>query len=908
MKFRSFRFPSTLAGFLFLACAGAQEVRRAEPVTPAPAATPAPEVRRGFDIDPAEVQNPAWMQRVRPAAPVEPQPFQTPPPVPPAAPPSPAVEIPAASSPTASPVQSTPPAERPYRPPGFDPPAMRSDAEQPRTAPAARPQAANTAPASPPEAEAGTEQLAPSETEALRAPRRMQTEKDFGDAFYARKMFDLAIPEYEKFLAGRPGSEERPAALFRLAESHRMLGNSPMAKQAYERLLREVRSGEFAGAAAYRLGSINLDEKLPGVAAGNFEIARREATDPAIRLSSLFFAARAYELAGQNRTALKLYEDVLKEEKTDPRYRDATLAALARINEALERNAAAAGFYQQLAAATENPKLRTESLIKAANLLVKESKFKEARGILERIVESPDSGEWAGAARFALLELDYAAGENERVAGLKPDDLASIPEASRPRALLLTANANRQLGRFPEALRIYDAISAANPQSDAAREARFHRLVCLFRMNDPSLMNSLNEFLLEAKDASEIAQARLLKAETQFAAGQYAEAAVTYGSLVPGSLPDALRADAAYKHAWSLARTGRAQESVVAYSDFIERFPRDERIPKALVARGMAHAEAGASDAAFRDFDRVIQSHPDSKERELAMLQKGLVHGSKREYDQMRADFEALVKAYPESTARAQAEFWIGYAKFEQKDYEGSLPHFETARKLDAQTYGDRANLRLMLANYYLERPEETAAVIESREMKNVPAEVYQWLAAKFLDSGNQPRAEKYLRIILEGGAGGTPTPDLYLQLAKNQIAQGRPSDAIEPVNKFLEATRQPAPRAQGLLVLAEARAAAGDFEAAEKSISDAQLLQPEGRINAESRLLLAELLEKRGNFAEAGKAFMTVAVLYDDEAITPRALYAAAKAFDRGSNPSEAARAREELAAKYPSFKPPEN
>jgi tetratricopeptide (TPR) repeat protein len=733
----------------------------------------------------------------------------------------------------------------------------------------------------------------------------MKTEKDFGDAFYARKMYDLAIPEYEKFLASTPVSAERPAALFRLAESYRILGNIPAAKAAYERLLREVRTGEFAAAAAYRLGSMNLDENQPELAAGNFEISRREATDPAIRLSSLFFAARSYELAGQNRTSLKLYEDVLKEETADDRYRDATLAALARINEKLDRIPQAISYYQKLGEVSKNPDLRTESTIKAANLLIQEKKFDQARDFLKRIVENPEAGEWAAAARFALLELDYAAGAFDRIAALKPAEIRAMPAASRVRAELLVAHANRQLGRFAEALRMYDALVASHPESDLAREARFHRLVCLFRMNDPGLMDALNAFLLEAKDPSEIAQARLLKAETEFAAGQYAEAAETYGSLASASLTDELRADAAYKHAWCLAKTGRAQEAVVAYSDFMVRFPKDKRIPQALVARGMAHAEAGALDAAIRDFDHVVQAFLESREREVAMLQRGLVRGSQRDYAQMRRDFEDFIAAFPDSPARAQAEFWIGYAKFENKDYEGCLAHFETARKLDPETYAERANLRLMLANYYLERPEATAEVIEKQGMKNVPAEVYQWLAAKFLEKGNQPQAEKYLRLVLEGAAPGVPKPELYLQLARNQLAQGKPEGAFEPIKKYLEATREPAARAQGLLVLAEAQAGKGDFEAAEKTIAEAQLLQPEGRINAESRLLFASLQERRGNFEEAAKAYMTVALLYDDEDITPRALDAAAKAFDRSSNPSEAARARQELVAKYPNYKP---
>jgi tetratricopeptide (TPR) repeat protein len=541
-------------------------------------------------------------------------------------------------------------------------------------------------------------------------------------------------------------------------------------------------------------------------------------------------------------------------------------------------------------------------LLKAANLLLLAKKPEEARKLLANLAETSEVPEVAAAARFGLLELDYQSGDYSQIAGLTDAQIEALPSELWGRAYLLAANAHREREEYPEALRIYDRIVRDYAGSPAEAEAQFNRLVCLFRMDDPTLLPSLNRFLLEARDPKEIAQARMLKAETHFQAGDFADAAATYGALMSSSLPPALLADAAYKHAWCLAKIGQHNQATIAYSEFLTRFPEDPQVPAALLGRALAHQSAGAPDAALRDFDQVLSAHPQSPEREVALLQRGLLYGAQRNYAKMREDFEKLLTDFPETKARAQAEFWIGYAFFEEKDYEKSLAHFDQARQLDPEAYGPRANLRLLLANYYLERPSETAKVIEENELPNVPAEVYQWLAAKFLEIGDQPAAEKYLRIILSGKAGNAPTPELYLQLGQNQLLQNKYEEALAPISQYLELVKDPPSRARAMLARAEAEIGLKRYEDAEKSIGDALLLQPEGRINAESRLLSARLQEAKGQPAEAARIYMTVAVLYDDETITPKALRAAQAAYRKSGDAAGERKAAEELKLRYPS------
>lgn len=902
-------------------------VRRAEPVN-----TP-PQQDWQMPTDPNQVENPAWMERVRPALPAQSaEPATTPLPRPDSMVTPEPIRRPAEAAPRstpyrppsapprdfeplapAQPLQQTPPREVRSALPVATPEPLATPAptatpvsSPPPTAAASPDPATPVVETAPPDRTAPVDspssiRIAPTADAALERPRQIQTPKDYADALYARKMYDIAVPEYELFLRDAPPGPDRIAAWFRLAESQRHLNRLAEARRAYEALLQETRRGEFAGAAAYRLGSILLDEKLFAGAAANFELAAKEAQDPAVRLSALFFAARSHEQLGDNRRAFLAFEEVRKTAGPDSRYEEYSLSAMARLAAEMKRNAAAIKLYQELAATTTNPDLRTEAELRTAQLLIDEDRTEEARALLTALSERGDAPGATAVARFGLLELDFAAKNHERVAATPLEEIAGFEESTRPRALLLIAHANRLTEKFGSALALYDRILQEYPNSPAAREAKFHRLVCLFRQNDPTLLDSLNRFLLEARDATEIDQARLLKAETHFQAQQWQEAAEAYGALSRSRLPDNLLADAVFKHAWCLSQIGSARESVVAYSNFIERFPNHELVYQALVARGMAHLQNGAHDAALRDFDRVLQSESKPGEREMALLQRALSFGSRQDYQRMRADFEQLVAEFPDSGARAQAEFWIGYAKFEGQDYEGSLPHLREARERDPENYESRATLRIMLANYYLERPEETAREIEQHELNNVPSEVYQWLAAKSLESGNPERAEHFLSILLDGRAGDAASPEIFLQLAQSRIQQGKFDEAKEPANRYLELVREPASRARGLMAQAEAWLGARQFDEAARLAEDAQVLQPEGRINAEARILAGRIHAARGDHAEAARAFMTVAVLYDDETLSPEALRRAVAAYRRSQNSLEADKALEELRRRYP-------
>ncbi|HEY5954052.1 MAG TPA: tetratricopeptide repeat protein, partial [Terrimicrobiaceae bacterium] len=238
--------------------------------------------------------------------------------------------------PSPSPVATPRPKASPNRPQGrilvaptSPPPAPSARTPAPQ---AATPPAATPAPQASPQLGSGDIRLSPSTATGEQAA---EEELNLANTTYSRKMYDYAIQGYEKFLITYPTAKGRDIALFRLAECHRMLGNEEAARAGYERLLQEFREGEFAGAAAYRLGEYLFAEKKYDPALIQFQLAAREAADDEVRLSAKYNIARALERLKRPEEATKYYAEVAAVEKNNPYLQYARLS--------LAENAASAG-------------------------------------------------------------------------------------------------------------------------------------------------------------------------------------------------------------------------------------------------------------------------------------------------------------------------------------------------------------------------------------------------------------------------------------------------------------------------------------------------------------------------------------------------------------------------------------
>src|SRR5437867_2068778 len=141
----------------------------------------------------------------------------------------------------------------------------------------------NAVPEQPPE-------TAPRDTE--RADRR---QIDYANGLFTRKLYDLAIPEYQKYLDDFRGGSGSANAYFSLGECYRNLHRTANARSSFQKVLSDYPESEFAGPAAYALGEMAFTDKDYASARAFFHQSGTKSKAAAVALSAHYFEARCLE-------------------------------------------------------------------------------------------------------------------------------------------------------------------------------------------------------------------------------------------------------------------------------------------------------------------------------------------------------------------------------------------------------------------------------------------------------------------------------------------------------------------------------------------------------------------------------------------------------------------------------------
>lgn len=695
------------------------------------------------------------------------------------------------------------------------------------------------------------------------------------NGFFARKQWSMAALEYEKFLQmTTPGQAHRDQALFRLGECYRFLEDGFSSQRIYQQLLTESAKGAMAAAAAYRLAEYYQSRKEIQKAMEFYAQAANLSSDPGIKNAARYQEGLCHRELGEEKEALALFDQASKEENP---HRDHARMALAETQQKTGNNQEALLTYQALAKDSSGA-MKAEALVKAAMLPQSTLTNGQSKDFFEEAALLPDGGEWSGVATLGLMKLAYEAKDYKLVLQKSTQALTQCNLEGRAQALILSAQAHRQLGEFKEALALYDQVLREYPGTPTANDALFARLLVLQALHEPTLLSQMEEALFATGDPLQRSKIELLKAEVLFQEKKYATAAESYHKIQSSSLSEDLKRDALYKEAWSLRQTGDLQGALTLFSQWMQLASTSPQMPVALIERASLEQQLKNPSAALSDYATVIDHYPQTPERELALQQKALLQGEQRDIKGIRATFQELLQYYPKTKAEAQANFWIGWSYFEEKEYALAIPYLEKASKLDAKSFGERAQLRLLLCHYYLEQVPETFQIAKELPITAIPAEVLQWLGLKAFLKGDFPQADHYLTSLVARGKTELLTADVEAALAQVLLQEGKFQEAEAPALKALDLASDPPTRAEALLRMAALRKALKNFSEAEKLVQEALLLQPEGALNIQARLLQADLFLTEGKRDEAERAYKAVALLTADPKVREEALAKAAK------------------------------
>lgn len=807
------------------------------------------------------------------------------------------------------------PAERVFPQPGDaapDDPLGRALGNQPAPAPGRRvtPTPAGPELKRPDPTTAGADEetirISPGAGGPSASPEAIQIE--LANNFYARKQWPQAAAEYEKFLSLYASSTERQAAMYRLAESYRQMGRIPAATTSYRNLVIESReAGEFAGPAHYRLAVIYYNERDYRSAVPLFQRSAVLAKANDVKLSSLYYAALCLEQLDRRVETRELYERIAEVTGDNP-YRDYARLTLARQAFSDGRKNESLRQFEALARDASKESLRIESHLKAGLLAADLGQIDAATRNLQMVIDWPGTEATPGQrndARVGILRILYRAGKFKEVVEKFAAQSTQFSGDNRAEALLLTANAHRQLDDPAQALAGYDALLKEFPKSAQAGEVAYQRVVTLYTANDPKLEKAADAYLATNPEQEKADKVKLIKAEVLFRKEKYLEAAGAYVTVTESAyIEPKYRAEAAYRVGYCYAQLKQPDRMIEAFSRFLRAYPESPLAAKALAQRGLAYQQMRNFPAALQDFSALLSDFPRSKERELALRQKALLQGQTEDTKGMVETFRILLKDFPQTDSGGLANFWIGRSLFEAKNYKDAVPALIAARK--DNDYKNRAWLLLIMSYFNSDEHEplekECADYMAAKLQPAVPAQVLNYVGSHLFELRQYDRADPFLTAAAESASN--TNADAWLVVARCRLFRKEFPGARGAAEKYLS-TRpdRAAARAQGLLALGEALVGERNFVEAQKNADAALALQAEGKLNAEGRLLLARIALAKGDAAEAAKACRAVVVLYDDPDLTPRALELLIDAHRKAGNAAEARKAEEELRTRFPSF-----
>ncbi len=746
------------------------------------------------------------------------------------------------------------------------------------------------------------------------APDRRQL--DYANALFTRKLYDLAIPEYQKYLDDYAGYAGRANAYFSLGECYRNLKRPSSARTNFQKVLSDYGDGEFAGPAAYALAEMTFTEKDYAAALPLFHRSAAKSKESAVALSARYFEARCLEVLGRKEEACDIYLEVAEAPNPNSYREDARWTA-ASILIGRGRKIDALTQYEALSNEAQKPALKAESAVRGGMIaldLIQSEKGKidktmvdRATSLLQKGRTLSEPGKFRAIAQVGLRRLQYQTGQYAQLLADYKKEQESLPEAAQAEVLLLAANSERQLGHPKEAEQLYRKIIAKFPDREEAKDAAYQRLINVYNSDPSALLTEAEQFLATNPTGERADQAKLLKAEALYKQQNYAAAASIYGELRGSQLSSKLRAEAAYKLGLCYVPAKNASAIIEAFTYYVQTFPDNPQIPAALAQRALAYEQDKNYEAALSDLNTILTKYPSAQEREATLQLKALILGQQENTKGMVDTFRQLLKEFPKSSVAAQAQYYIGKAAFEAKDYKAAMKALNAARQLNKQQYYNLASLRLILCQFHLkDRPalsKEVNDFMANSPNVNVPPEVLEWLGIEYYNEKNYEAAAKYLGALAKIDNRGNVKPDFLFYLGDAATKLKKLSDAEDAFGKYLQVAKDPAGKAKVLIALGAVKIGVHKPDDAQKIAEEIMVLQPEGRVNAEARLLAGEVQLERGNFDDAGKAFMGVALLYDDPAITPRALDKASSAYQRAGKNEEADRLARELHERYPNY-----
>ena len=757
----------------------------------------------------------------------------------------------------------------------------------------------------------------PGNTYFARGKNVFDTAKQSVDLQTRRQLYIRSAGIFASYLREFPNHANSEAAWWYMGSSYYQAGMLDDAKRCFATLLNRFGRGKYAAAAAYTLAADHYNNREYAFAAPLFERFAANAARPEDKPKGNLFAGKCYQMLGRDREAGAAYKRVI----ADPAgalFRDQAKVAMGHVSFRQGKLTEALELFEAVANSDAPAKYRGDAALHAAISATKLDQTALAEKYLRFILSRPGMEKFRPSAQIALMENHYAKKEYQEVLDIFRKSSIKAEGDKEAARLMIAARSMMKLKKPADASLLFrDIERLVPPENDLAFQASYYRLNCFFQIEGRHVVDQVDAFLqIYAKSRpndTRIHTAMLMKAETLFSENKITEAAKAYSQIEVKQLGESNRGGFLYQRGWVLAEAGDSQGAIRSLTEFITKYPKDERVYPALVKRAKAYAESGESGKAIADFDRLtLDEAAPADLSSLAWLESARTRRKEGNIENMLIRYKGLLEKVDDLTEnlRAEANYWIGWGSVKTNRPKEAAPYLNKARELRKDAYGKHAGLLLALSYFAAQDPNGLASeidlAIEGDYVADIPNQALQWSGMQSYNSGSYEAATRFLELASNEKEPRTTPKEVWRYLAKARLGTDKAADALSAISNVLEVEDNPAWKADALLDRARALYMLKRFGESRKAADEALALRPQGRTSAGLRIVSADLHREEQNLGEAAADLLYVIQFHEDADLKPLAIHKYIQVLKKQGKVEEMAKYKNQLASEFPDWKAP--
>ena len=470
-----------------------------------------------------------------------------------------------------------------------------------------------------------------------------------------------AIPLLIELAPLAKGGAYESQCAFILAECYRETGDLAKATAAYEAAGTGL-TGEMAAEVAYRLGLVNFqkanyDDAVKGLEKSIKLSPDGEFSDPSrLLLGRAYLEMQDYRKAEQHlRSLSQRSEEQGKKRKKKLKegliFSDARAAFwYARVFSRQKKYDQAENVLAEAVKRFDRDPLSMDLQYDYVNALMVNEKYKEASGVLGRMLQKKDYPQRSDLLRFYAECLhrnkDYAN-------SLKYADeyLAAYGKEKHVGDIkFLKAENLNLLAKIDEALPVYVEIFSKYKDNKNVETARFRAAQIHRRKGDSEKVSGLMaELQMKAPEGAVFSQAKFVAGDAAFRQRKWAEAIVHLNAFVDQHMKDRRRASA------------------------------EPNLDAAFVQMAVSSLNLQKIDDAAGYFEQVIKLFSESPHRPLALAELGRIQYEKGDHSKAKSTLSHYVQSkLKKTTLNAQVDYYLGWIAMREKRLPEAEKHFYT--------------------------------------------------------------------------------------------------------------------------------------------------------------------------------------------------------------------------------------